>query len=159
MSRNEHLQNYLYETKFKVCYGILSPNQFQAPINSALVLWFSKKKSCEKAWGVGEREGGGFFFPPPLSSPDRARLFSFCLPCSVFATSLLFERLAKASSRQDMNALNLMCRRKDYWTEELFMWDILFGLSLKRILQKVINGKLIKQAQKRMRCYLEERRV
>lgn len=81
----------------------------------------AKKKSCEKGWGVGEREGGGFFFPPPLSSPDRARLFSFCLPCSVFATSLLFERLAKASSRQDMNALNLMCRRKDYWTEELFM--------------------------------------
>ena len=62
-----------------------------------------------------------FFFSPPFSSPDRARLFSFCLPCFVFATSLLFESLAKVGCRQDMNALNLMCRRQDYWTEELFM--------------------------------------
>lgn len=49
--------------------------------NSALVLWFSKKKSCEKAWGVGEREGGGFFFRH--HSPPQIVLVYFLFACLV----------------------------------------------------------------------------
>lgn len=70
--------------------------------------------------GWGER--WGCFVFRHHSPPQIVRvyfLFACIVLCSRHPYCLrAWQRLALA---KDMNALNLMCRRQDYWTEELFM--------------------------------------